>query len=109
MAKRWFASTQHVYEANYTTDVIPGDADKFDVSVGSSKDISDLKALIQAASGDATGWSERMKPVADLAEMARVFAAEHYIGQWDGYSYGSQTGAAEQLRPAQRRRRAASR
>ena len=30
-----------------------------------------------------------MKPVADLAEMARVFAAEHYIGQFDGYSYGS--------------------
>ena len=90
-AKRWFASTQHIYEANYTTDVIAGELDNFDVSSGSSKDISDLEALARAASGGAAGWSERMKPVADLAEMARVFAAEHYIGQWDGYSYGSQT------------------
>lgn len=90
MAARWFTSSQHIYEANYANDVIAGDADKFDVSEGSSKDISDLEALIQAASGNAAGWSERMQPVADLAEMARVFAAEHYIGQWDGYSYGSE-------------------
>ena len=27
-----------------------------------------------------------MQPVADLAEMTRVWAAEHYVGHWDGYS-----------------------
>ena len=90
MAARWFASTQHIYEANYANDVIAGDAGKFGVNEGSSRDSSDLEALIQAASGDANGWSGRMKPVADLAEVALVFAAEHYMGQWDGYSYGSQ-------------------
>jgi hypothetical protein len=91
MAKRWFSSTQHIYEANYTTDVIPGDAGGFNVSVGSSKNTGDLDALIAAASGSTEGWTDRMKPLADLSEMARAFAAEHYIGQWDGYSYGSQT------------------
>jgi hypothetical protein len=90
MAKRWFPSTQHIYEPAYAADVIPGDAAKFAVNVGPSKDTSDLDALIAAASGDAAGWANRMAPVADLAEMARVFAAEHYIGQWDGYSYGSE-------------------
>jgi hypothetical protein len=88
-AKRWFPSTQHIYEANYTDDVVPGEAQRFNVSVGSSKDVSDLEALIRAAAGDAPGWSERMSPVADLTEMALAFAAEHYMGQWDGYSYGS--------------------
>ena len=90
MAKHWFASTQHVYEAGYATDVVPGDADDYAVREGPSKDIADLQALIRAASGGQAGWAERMKPVADLAELARVFAAEHYMGQWDGYSYGSE-------------------
>jgi len=89
MAKRWFGSTQHIYEANYGADVVEGAVDRFDVSTGSAKDVSDLEALVRAASGDGAGWAERMKPVADLAELARAFAAEHYIGQWDGYSYGS--------------------
>jgi len=89
MAARWFPSTQHIYEGDYSADVIPGGAGKFNVSVGPSKDVSDLEALIDAASGDAAGWSERMKPRADLPELVLAFAAEHYIGQWDGYSYGS--------------------
>jgi hypothetical protein len=89
MTKRWFASTRHIYEANYTDDVIPGGAGKFDVGSGPSKDVSDLERLIAATSGDTPGWADRMRPVADLPEFARVFAAEHYMGQFDGYSYGS--------------------
>jgi len=89
MAKRWFPSTQHIYEANYTADVIPGDVGAFDISTGSSKDTSDLQALINAASGSASGWTQRMNLVADLKEMTLAFAVEHYVGQFDGYSYGS--------------------
>jgi len=88
-AKRWFPTTQHIYEANYAVDVTPGGVDDYDVKVGSSKDRSDLEALVEAVSGPQAGWYARLKPVADLAEMARAFAAEHYIGQIDGYSYGS--------------------
>lgn len=51
----WFASTRHIYEANYTNDVIPDDAGKFNVSSGSSRDVSDLERLIAAASGDPAG------------------------------------------------------
>jgi hypothetical protein len=90
MAQRWFSSTQHIYDANYNTDVVPADEGGFTVSVGSSKDTSDLDRLVAAASGSQAGWTQRMQAVADLPELARAFAAEHYIGQWDGYSYGSQ-------------------
>jgi hypothetical protein len=89
MAKRWFTSTRHIYEANLGgEDAVPGRSGDFDVHEGSSTDRSDLEALSTAASGGAEGWWVRMQPVADLTEMTRVWAAEHYAGHWDGYSIG---------------------
>jgi hypothetical protein len=87
MAKRWSSGTRHIYEANLGgEDAIPGGAGDFEVDEGSSTDRSDLEALSAANAGGAAGWWERMQPVADLAEMTRVWAAEHYAGHWDGYS-----------------------
>ena len=74
---------------NYAVDVSPGRSGEFEVDEGSSTDLSDLEALAAANAGGADGWWERMQPVADLAEMTRVWAAEHYMGHWDGYSVGS--------------------
>jgi hypothetical protein len=90
MAKRSFTGTQHIYEANLGgEDASPGHKGEFDVQEGSSTDRSDLEALSVANAGGADGWWERMKPVADLAEMTRAWAAEHYAGHHDGYSIGT--------------------
>ena len=47
------------------------------MKVGPSKDTADLEALI-APSRPHARLGARLKPVADLAELARAFAAEHY-------------------------------
>jgi hypothetical protein len=86
MAQRWFTGTQHIYEGEFGMDASPGRAAEFEVDEGSSIDRSDLEALSVANAGGADGWWERMQPVADLVEMTRVWAAEHYAGHWDGYS-----------------------
>jgi hypothetical protein len=82
---RWFASTQHLYEADMPgTDVTPGDV--FEVDEGDDEDIADLEALIAAANDTVGDWSDGMAAVADLAEMTRIWAVERYIGHWDGYA-----------------------
>src|SRR4029078_13133734 len=86
---RWFTGMQHLYDANYANDVYPGWSYKFDVSEGSSTDRADLESLTDANAGGTDGWWERMQPVADMVELTRAFAAEHYAGHWDSYSVGA--------------------
>lgn len=82
---RWFASTQHLYEADMPgTDVTPGDV--FEVDEGDEEDITDLEALITAANDNVGDWSDGMAAVADLEEMTRMWAVERYVGHWDGYA-----------------------
>jgi CotH protein/lamin tail-like protein/uncharacterized protein DUF11 len=89
MARRWFAGTQHVYEGGYGVDAIPGRTGEFEVDEGSSSDLSDLETLAAANAGGADAWWARVQPVADLVEMTRAWAVEHYAGHWDGYSVGA--------------------
>lgn len=82
-----FEDPQHLYEGEYGTDVLPGEAASFGVDEGDEGNIGDLEALIGAVNGDgAQPWSTRVAPYADLAEMTRMWALEKYTGQWDGYS-----------------------
>ena len=105
MARRWFTGTQHIYEANLDgVDASPGRAGEFEVDEGSSTDRSDLEALAAANAGGADGWWERMQPVADLAEMTRAWAAEHYIGPLGRLLGRGGPDPAQQLLPAQRPR-----
>ncbi len=83
---RWFASTRHLYEGSYLNDVRPGAAGEFEVDEGKSKERDDLEALIAAANAEGGDWSEGMAAVADLEEMTLNWAAERYLGHWDGYS-----------------------
>jgi hypothetical protein len=89
MAQRWFAGTKHLYEADYGSDVTPGRAGGFQVDEGSSADVSDLGALGTADAAGPDGWWQRLGALADTAGLTRAFAVEHYIGQWDGYSFGT--------------------
>jgi hypothetical protein len=77
---------QHLYEGAYGADVVPGGAGDFEVDEGDEDDRSDLEALIAAAAATVPDFPTRMKAVADLDQMTRMWGAEHYLGHWDGYS-----------------------
>jgi CotH protein len=83
---RLFASTRHLYEAGYATDVRPGGAAEYEVDEGKKTERADLEALIAAANGDSGDWSDGVAPFADLDEMTSAWAVERYIGHWDGYA-----------------------
>src|SRR6478609_5013795 len=102
--ERWFgpfADPQHLYEGEAGADVKPG-ADAlpageggFEVDEGDPANLDDLKALIAAVnSTEGEGWSAAVAPVADLAELTRMWAVEKYVGHWDGYA-----GKAGQFQP----------
>jgi len=83
---RHFASTQHLYEADAPgTDVRTGEQDSFEIDEGDPP-ATDLEVLIAAANDAVGDWSNGMAGVADLEEMARMWAVERYIGHWDGYA-----------------------
>src|SRR5215213_4514157 len=81
-----FADPQHLYEGGPEFDLVPGDLGKFEVDEGDEADLGDLEALIAAAGAGTPSFTPRLAPVADLAEMTRFWAAERYLGHWDGYS-----------------------
>ena len=80
------APPQHLYEGQVGVDVVPGAAGEFQVDEGEEDDLSDLKALIDAAAAPSPGFSARVAGFADLEEMTRMWAVERYVGHWDGYS-----------------------
>jgi hypothetical protein len=83
----WFASTQHLYEADKPgVDIRPDSQGEFEVDEGDEEERADLEALIAAANDEAGDWSEGMGGVADLDEMAHMWAVERYVGHWDGYA-----------------------
>jgi hypothetical protein len=81
-----FADPQHLYEGGPFFDLIAADLHEFEVDEGDDEDLGDLEALIAAAAAATPSFSERLAPVADLEEMRRFWAAERYVGHWDGYS-----------------------
>jgi CotH kinase protein len=81
-----FDDPQHLYEGGPEFDLLPGDLEKFEVDEGDEEELGDLEALIAAANSTAPEFSQRLAPVADLAQMTKMWAAERYLGQWDGYS-----------------------
>jgi hypothetical protein len=84
---------QHLYEGENGDDVLEGEADSFEVDEGDEADRADLEALIDAVGGDASvPFSERVAAVADLGEMTRMWAIEHYIAHWDGYAGHAEPG-----------------
>jgi hypothetical protein len=86
---RWFDSTRHLLEGAYGADATPASAGEFEVDEGSESDLGDLDALVAAVGDGAHDYSDRMAPVADLAQMARMWAVEKYAGHWDGYTGNS--------------------
>ena len=86
MAARWFPSTRHVLEGDTGVDVTPEAFEDIEVDEGSKSDLADLQALVDVAAADAEDWSTSAQAVADLDEMTRMWAVEHFVRHWDGYS-----------------------
>ncbi|HEX5989953.1 MAG TPA: CotH kinase family protein [Solirubrobacterales bacterium] len=79
---------QHVYEGENGADLEPGLVGSFEVDEGPD-DISDLEGLAAAVTDPGTDpWSTAVGARADLEEMTRMWAAEKYSGQLDGYAGG---------------------
>lgn len=87
--KRWFGSTQHLYEGAYWTDAVPGNEFNFQADEGDAQNRQDL-AVFSAANVNFEGeeWYQALKPFANWREITAMWAVEHYIGHWDGYSFG---------------------
>ncbi|HEY6145057.1 MAG TPA: CotH kinase family protein [Solirubrobacterales bacterium] len=78
---------QHLYEGESGDDVLEGEAEHFEVDEGDEAERADLEALIEAVNGvGEESFSERVAAVADLDEMTRMWAIEHYLAHWDGYA-----------------------
>jgi hypothetical protein len=86
MAARWFASTQHVFEGGTGVDVTPASVGDMEVDEGSKSDRADLQSLVDVAASDLPDWAGAARSVADLDEMTRMWAVEHFVHHWDGYS-----------------------
>jgi len=79
---------QHVYEGENGADLEPGLVADFELDEGPG-DISDLEELAAAVTDpDPEPWSTAVGALADLEEMTRMWAAEKYSGQFDGYAGG---------------------
>lgn len=78
---RRFASTQHLFEGEYGTDI--GGA--LEVDVGDPSALADLDALRAAVAAPETERWAALQAVADMDSMLRMWATELYLGHWDGY------------------------
>ncbi len=78
--------TKHLYEAaSHGVDVAPGNEAAFEIDEGNT-DKSDLTSLIAAAQVQGTAWRSEVEKVVDLQLMVKMWAVEHYIGNFDGYT-----------------------
>jgi uncharacterized membrane protein YgcG len=95
---------QHLYEAaEYGADFFADKLSRFEVDEGDEADESDLTALIDAVEAAAPTGSipPELAEMVDLPEMTRMWAAEKYIGHWDGYAgeAGEDQGGPTAYRP----------
>lgn len=86
---RWYPTTQHLYEGSYGGwwgDVADANSGHYEVDEGNESVRTDLQTLLDTSRNLAPGWSARMHPLADLEQMTKMWAAEWFLGHWDGYS-----------------------
>jgi len=94
--KRWFQGTKHIFEGSYFPDVTsnicvsklsdPNNCDHgMSVDTGSKTKTDDLDRLIRINQLDGAAWYQQMSAWTDMKEMTAFWAAELYIGHWDGY------------------------
>lgn len=90
-----FAATQHLYEGpahiEHPTfigrDIVPGSVEHFEVDEGDDDDLTDLEAAAAIAElVDDGEWWTAFQQVFAADDVLRFWAAERFLGQWDGYT-----------------------
>jgi hypothetical protein len=85
--RRHFASTEHLYEAEYGEDLFPGAESYFEVDEGDPDDRADLAHIVETAhTTPAHAWVAALREVAHLDRLLALWAAELHLGHWDGYA-----------------------
>lgn len=86
--KRWFTSTQHLYEGSYwVQDIIDSQYQSLQVDEGDLNNRSDLAALSATNNLSGADWFREVQKYLDLNEFVKEMAVERYTGHWDGYAW----------------------
>jgi hypothetical protein len=88
LMNHWGITPSHIYKGGvpYFPDFWPGQESHFAIDQGSTTDLSDLTALMNVVNrGNGVNWYHDMSQIADLEEMTLDWAAESFVGHWDGY------------------------
>lgn len=86
--KRWFSSTQHLYEGAYwTQDIIDSQYQSLQIDEGDLNNRDDLAALASVNNLTDKAWFDAVQKYLDLNEFVKEMAVERYTGHWDGYAW----------------------
>ena len=86
--KRWFTTgTQHSYEGAYWQDVINSSYGAMQMHEGDETQRDDLANIAQINSLSGKDWWDSINRFADMGEMTKMWAFEHFIEHWDAYSW----------------------
>ena len=86
--KRWYTSTQHLYEGSYwVQDIIDSQFQSLQVDEGDLNNRDDLAALSSTNNLTGAEWFSKVQEYLDLNEFVTEMAVERYTGHWDGYAW----------------------
>jgi len=86
--KRWYTSTQHLYEGSYwVQDIIDSQYQSLQVDEGDLNNRADLAALSSTNNLTGAEWFSEVQKYLDLNEFVKEMAVERYTGHWDGYAW----------------------
>lgn len=86
--KRWYTSTQHLYEGSYwVQDIIDSQYQSLQVDEGDLNNRDDLAALSSTNNLTGAEWFSEVQKYLDLNEFVTEMAVERYTGHWDGYAW----------------------
>lgn len=88
LMNRYGIIPSHIYKGGVPTfpDLWPGQENLYAIDQGSTTDVSDLSAVMAVVGrGNGVNWFHDMSALVDLQEMTLDWAAESFVGHWDGY------------------------
>jgi len=85
--ERHFASTEHLYEGLYGTDLFHDHVDRFEVDEGDASDTADLREVISLADAvEPALFYEQSGELVEWTQVVTFMGVELYTGHWDGYA-----------------------
>ena len=86
--KRWYTSTQHLYEGSYwVQDIIDSQYQSLQIDEGDLNNRDDLAALSATNNLSGEAWFTAVQKYLDINEFVKEMAVERCTGHWDGYAW----------------------